>query len=193
MRHLFVTLTLLFSLTGTISNAADGQLLDRQPVALDPGKLLADVAEERRAALTSRLKSVADIELSQITYESDGLKQNRPEMEERVYSELVPTWKENREQALEARSALRWPEKLHKETPLLILHGTGDWRVNPMQALKMAEALYEARHPYRLMMFEGGDHGLSEFRAEVDRAAGEWLDRYVRDGEGWPSLEPHGR
>jgi len=53
--------------------------------------------------------------------------------------------------------------------------------------------LLDARHPYRLMIFEGGDHGLSEFRDEVDEAVEEWLDRYVRDGESWPSLEPHGR
>ena len=60
-------------------------------------------------------------------------------------------------------------------------------------SLRMAEALLEIRHPYRLIMFEGGDHGLSEFRREVDDAVGAWLDRYVRDGESWPSLEPHGR
>ena len=28
---------------------------------------------------------------------------------------------------------------------------------------------------------------------EVDEAVAAWLDRYVRDGETWPSLEPHGR
>ncbi len=117
----------------------------------------------------------------------------RPKMEEHVYSELVPNWNENREQALAVRSAIRWPEKLHRETPILILHGTSDWRVHPSQSLRMAEALLEIQHPFRLMIFEGGDHGLSEFRAEVDDAAGAWLDRYVRDGKTWPSLEPHGR
>ena len=118
---------------------------------------------------------------------------DRPEMETGVFAELVPDWADKREEALEARSAVRWPEKLHKQTPILILHGTNDWRVNPKQALKMAEVLLDARHPYRLMIFEGGDHGLREFRDEVDEAVEEWLDRYVRDGESWPSLEPHGR
>jgi dipeptidyl aminopeptidase/acylaminoacyl peptidase len=117
----------------------------------------------------------------------------RPEMEKSVYAELVPDWKEWREQALVERSAIRWPEKLAANTPILILHGTGDWRVSPTQSLRMAEALFELRRPYRLMMFEGGDHGLSEFRDEVNEAVGAWLDRYVRDGERWPSLEPHGR
>ncbi len=119
--------------------------------------------------------------------------ENRPEMEKRVFSELVPSWKENREQALVARSAIRWPEKLHRETPILLLHGTGDWRVHPSHSLRMAEALLEIKHPYRLIVYEGGDHGLTEFRDEVDDAIGAWLDRYVRDGSTWPSLEPHGR
>ena len=57
----------------------------------------------------------------------------------------------------------------------------------------MAEALYETEHPVRFVFFEGGDHGLTEHRREVDRIVGAWLDRYVRDGTPWPSLEPHGR
>jgi dipeptidyl aminopeptidase/acylaminoacyl peptidase len=57
----------------------------------------------------------------------------------------------------------------------------------------MARALLAAKKPFRLVMLEGGDHGLREWREEVDRVVDGWLDRYVRDGEEWPSLEPHGR
>ncbi|MEX2118044.1 MAG: prolyl oligopeptidase family serine peptidase [Pirellulales bacterium] len=119
------------------------------------------------------------------------LLRDRPQME-RVFSELVPEWNARREQELDTRSALRWPEKLHKKTPILLLHGTADWRVSPTQSLRMAEALYRFKHPFRLVLYEGGDHGLSEHRADVDRAMDEWLDRYVRDNKPWPSLEPHG-
>lgn len=70
----------------------------------------------------------------------------RPEMVELVYSQLVPGWRDQREEALEARSAVRWPEKLHKGTPILLLHGSSDWRVHPSQAFNMAEALYESKH-----------------------------------------------
>lgn len=122
----------------------------------------------------------------------DGI-ERRPEMAEQVYSELVPDWDTNRAAALEARSPIRWVEKLHKKTPILLLHGSADWRVHPTQAVRMADALYREKHPFRLVFFEGGDHGLTEFRDEVDRLVGDWLDRYVRDGLPWPSLEPHGR
>ncbi len=117
----------------------------------------------------------------------------RPELEQHVYAELVPDWAEQREAALEARSPILWPEKLHKGTPILLLHGGADWRVHPTQALRMAAALYEAKHPFRFVFFEGGDHGLSEHRDEVNRLRKDWLDFYVRDGNRWPSLEPHGR
>jgi dipeptidyl aminopeptidase/acylaminoacyl peptidase len=119
----------------------------------------------------------------------------RPEMEKYVYSELIPGWNDpaKRAAAIEARSAIRWVDKLPATTPILLLQGTADWRVSPMQTLAMAESLQAERHPYRLVMFEGGDHGLSEYREEVARLASDWLDRYVRDGKTWPSLEPHGR
>lgn len=116
----------------------------------------------------------------------------RPEMETEVLAELVPNWERERDAALAARSPVRWVERLHKGTPILLLHGGADWRVHPSEALRMAEALLAARHPFRLILFEGGDHGLSEHRAERNRVALEWLDAYVRDGRRWPSLEPHG-
>ena len=117
----------------------------------------------------------------------------RPKMEKQVYSKLIPTYRENKEAALEARSAVRWPEKIHKNTPILLLHGSSDWRVHPNQALRMSTLLYENKHPFRFVFFEGGDHGLSEHREEVKRLVKDWLDRYVRDRRPWPSLEPHGR
>lgn len=116
----------------------------------------------------------------------------RPEMETGVLAELVPGYAEKRAEALTSRSAALWPEKLHKKTPILLLHGSADWRVHPQQALRMAESLYKVNHPFRFVFLEGGDHGLTEHRTEVDRLAKDWLDRYVRDRQPWPSLEPHG-
>lgn len=117
---------------------------------------------------------------------------SRPDMEKSVYAQLIPNYAEDREAALVARSAVRWPEKLHKQTPILLLHGSSDWRVHPSGALAMASKLYESKHPFRFVFFEGGDHGLSEHAEEVNRLTKDWLDRYVRDKQPWPSLEPHG-
>ena len=116
----------------------------------------------------------------------------RPELETEVYSKLVPRWATERQAAIDARSPVRWAAKLNKATPLLLLHGGADWRVSPRQALRMADALLEVKQPFRLVVFEGGSHGIFEHETEVDRLVLDWLDTYVRDGKPWPSIEPHG-
>ncbi len=117
----------------------------------------------------------------------------RPEMGTEVYAQLMPGYAVDRDSVLATRSPVQWAEKICPNTPILILHGTADWRVSPREAMDMAERLYELKRPFRIALFEGGDHGLSEFRKEADQATRDFLDRYVRDGSPWPSMEPHGR
>lgn len=62
-----------------------------------------------------------------------------------------------------------------------------------MDAFDMGRALFAARHPFRLIIFEGGDHGLTEYHREVHRAVVDWLNHHVRDRAPLPNLEPHGR
>ena len=114
---------------------------------------------------------------------------------EHTLSELIPGWssEDTRRAGLEARSPTLRPEELPATTPLLLLHGSADERVAPGHALKMTRALIAARRPVRLILFEGGDHALSDYSAEVDAHAIAWLDKYVRDGKGWPSLVPKER
>ena len=118
--------------------------------------------------------------------------EKRPEMEKHIYRELIPDYHQNKHAALTARSASQWPEQLCKTTPILMLHGSSDWRVHPTESLEMAAKLYECKHPFRYIFFEGGDHGLGEHNGEVQRQTKNWLDTYVRDQKPWPSLEPHG-
>ena len=121
-----------------------------------------------------------------------GLLKTRPEME-RVFEATIPEYAKTQDAALAARSAVTFAGKLHKKTPILLLHGTADWRTPPANdALPMAAALLAAKHPFRLVLFEGGAHGLAEHREETDRITRDWLDRYLRDRKEWPSLEPHG-
>ncbi len=91
------------------------------------------------------------------------------------------------------RSALFWPEKIYKKTPLLILHGTGDWRVSALDSIKMAEKLYEQKVPFRLHIYEGADHGLTEFRNEVDQEIFNWFERFLKNKEPLPNLKLHGK
>ena len=120
------------------------------------------------------------------------MKESRPVMEE-VYEELIPDYDNHKDSLLTLRSAIHWPDKICKTTPILMLHGTADWRVVPKSATDLADAFIDVRQPFRLILLEGGDHGLNEFDDEVFGGAEAWLNYYVRDGGALPNLEPHGR
>lgn len=91
------------------------------------------------------------------------------------------------------RSALYWSDKLYKKAPILIMHGTADWRVNPLDSIRLAEQLYENQVPFRVVIFEGGDHGLTEFEDEADRLMEQWFAKYLTDTHKLPNLKPHGK
>ncbi|WP_242092700.1 alpha/beta hydrolase family protein [Aestuariivivens sediminicola] len=118
---------------------------------------------------------------------------DRPEMETNVIAELIPNYEEAKEEELTKRSAIMWADKFPKDVPILILHGNADWRVKPEQSLKLALEFEKHRIPYRLIMFEGGDHGISEHRDEVNGQVLNWFDRYLKNEESIPNMEYHGR
>jgi pimeloyl-ACP methyl ester carboxylesterase len=170
-------------------NHADGE---GEPMSITSRSLSAALALALLAGATARVATAQDgrlLDATPVTFDNVA---RRPEMERDVFAELVPGFAKDGEAALAARSVVRWADRLSKTTPILLLHGTADWRVPPGESMALAERLLENRHPFRLVMLEGGDHGLTEHRAEVDRLAREWFDRYVRDRRPWPSLEPHG-
>ena len=119
--------------------------------------------------------------------------QDRPEMETNVFAELVPNYEETKEKELEKRSAIKWADKFPKNVPILMMHGNSDWRVKPEQSLKLALEFEKYRIPYRLIIFEGADHGISEFRNETEENTIFWFDRYLKNGEPLPDMEYHGR
>ena len=117
----------------------------------------------------------------------------RPEMEKSVFGELVPDYATNREEAYKARSAVYWADQLCKTTPILLMHGSADWRVLPEESLEMVNRLYAAKHPLRFILFEGADHGIREWRSERFAQTRRHFDYYLRDRQTWPSMEKHGK
>jgi dipeptidyl aminopeptidase/acylaminoacyl peptidase len=96
------------------------------------------------------------------------------------------------QQRLKHRSAVYWPERFSKTTPLLLVHGSADWRVSPQDSIQLATALLLEKVPCRLVILEGADHGLTEFPAKVRHMIGDWFARYLRVDAALPNLEPHG-
>ncbi|MEQ5790911.1 prolyl oligopeptidase family serine peptidase [Muricauda sp. NFXS6] len=118
---------------------------------------------------------------------------NRPEMEEHVFSELVPNYLTDKENQLNQRSAVLWADEMCKTTPLLIMHGSADWRVSSEESLNLVSKLYKYKHPTRFILFEGADHGIREFRDDVFYEMKRHFDLYLKDEHPLPDMEPHGR
>ncbi len=110
-----------------------------------------------------------------------------------VYEENIPNYSKNKEKYLNERSAIHQTENICKTCPILMLHGTADWRVVPEMALELSKAFIKLNIPHRLVMFEGGDHGLNEFDEEVDDMVKKWFDDYLKNNKELPKLSPHGR
>lgn len=118
---------------------------------------------------------------------------SRPDMETGVYAELIPNYWDNKETELKARSAIYWADAMCKTTPLLIMHGSADWRVLPEESMALVQELYKYKHPTRFILYEGADHGIREFRTDKFDAVKRHFDYYVRDLKPLPNMEPHGR
>lgn len=117
----------------------------------------------------------------------------RPAMETGVFSELVPNYWSKKDEELRKRSAVFWADKMCKTTPLLIMHGSADWRVTVPESLEMIAKLYELKHPTRFILYEGADHGITEFKDETFFEIKRHFDNYLRDGNKLPNMELHGR
>lgn len=111
----------------------------------------------------------------------------RAEFDAFVYPHAIRDYGRDKDAVLAALSPILWPERLAASTPLLILHGGDDPRVEPSDSLRMASALQGLKRSYRLKLYEGGSHDLLaealDVRDELDR----WFDRYVRDGVSAPA------
>lgn len=103
----------------------------------------------------------------------------RPRME-RIYRKHIPGFDSDREAVLAKRSVVEWTEELDRNVPILLLHGAYDERASATGALGFALKLQERWHPYRLVMFENGDHFLSEHTAETRETVLGWFNRYLR-------------
>jgi dipeptidyl aminopeptidase/acylaminoacyl peptidase len=79
----------------------------------------------------------------------------------------------------EKRSAIHFADELPKDCKYLIIHGTKDETVSPLQAIKIAEKLLEQKLHFRLVLLEEADHFLKGKKKEVDALRKDWLLKYV--------------
>ncbi|HEX5171789.1 MAG TPA: prolyl oligopeptidase family serine peptidase [Cyclobacteriaceae bacterium] len=118
--------------------------------------------------------------------------ETRPEFDSLVFAQLIPSYTNNKINALKERSAVYFADKINKTTPILVLQGTADWRVPSDQVLDLVKKFYDVNQPVRFILYEGGQHSLAEFRNDCISQIENWFNTYLRDRKPWPNLEPHG-
>ncbi len=90
------------------------------------------------------------------------------------------------------RSPIKWVNELPKKVPILIVHGSADWRVPADHSIQIALKLYDNKIPNRLIIYEGADHGITEYWKHYRKEAVEWFDRYLAKDKKLPNMNPHG-
>jgi dipeptidyl aminopeptidase/acylaminoacyl peptidase len=96
----------------------------------------------------------------------------------------VPGYAEHREELLRERSAEFWPQGI--TAPLLILHGSYDWRVQAGTQQRFAQVLEAAGRPHELRIYEADNHGLTMNRGDVDARVIGWFQRYLEPAQNAP-------
>ena len=108
-----------------------------------------------------------------------GLLKDRPEMESEVYRQCIPGYDANKEFELKKRSVVFWPEKLDKQSSLLILCGTNDDKVNPHHAEEIARKLTQIRYDFEIRRFDT-DHTFSDKMNEMNATIAAWFIRKLK-------------
>jgi dipeptidyl aminopeptidase/acylaminoacyl peptidase len=130
------------------------------PLALEQG------AHVNAAAMVS---SFTDLDLE---------RRERPAMAVNVWSKLIPGYAGHEREKLESRSGVRVAKSVDLP-PILLLHGTADWRADPANSVEVADALKARGRPYELHLFEGDVHGLLINARERDRLLIGWYRSHV--------------
>jgi dipeptidyl aminopeptidase/acylaminoacyl peptidase len=95
----------------------------------------------------------------------------------KIYGEMIG--KKNLKENLAKRSAINFVNKL-PDIPYLLMHGSSDETISPLQSIDLAKKFQEKKLNYRLVIFEGGDHFLKSHRKEVDSLRKSWFDKYLK-------------
>ncbi len=91
-------------------------------------------------------------------------------------------------EAYKKRSAFFLTDQLPKHIPILLMHGTADWRVDVADTLDFAKKLYLEKIPYKMVIYEGDDHHLTKHYKTVILNSIDWFDRFVKNKEKTPNL-----
>jgi dipeptidyl aminopeptidase/acylaminoacyl peptidase len=103
----------------------------------------------------------------------------RPAVVTNVWAKLIPNFAADPAAALAAHSGVRIA-RTKDLPPLLLMHGTADWRASPKNSTEVAEAFKARGRPYAIRIFEGDVHGLQWNWRERDRLEIAWFRDHMK-------------
>ncbi|QXP71540.1 S9 family peptidase [Polaribacter sp. R2A056_3_33] len=101
----------------------------------------------------------------------------RPEMYEKVLKELIGDTI-NFKKEYDYRSPIKWVNEINE--PTLILHGSDDWRVKPINAELMIKEMKRLNKEFDFQIVENGDHGLNTHRNIRNEKVINWFRKYLK-------------
>lgn len=99
-----------------------------------------------------------------------------PHLLEHVLKPLVPDFATHQQEALEARSAVLWPEAI--SAPLMLLHGDNDRDVDVSDSIALYDALIASGGVSELVVYTGGGHALLRHWENVLEKCRGWIARF---------------
>ncbi len=104
---------------------------------------------------------------------------DRPLLDE-WWGTFIPDYHTDKKpEILKKRSAIYWVDELPKDIPLLIMQGSADRSTSPEENLKFVSKVHANNIPYRYIMYENGNHGLTEYRDEVFDQLIQWFRKHL--------------
>lgn len=102
----------------------------------------------------------------------------RPEMESKVFSKIIPNYENDKEYLLKERSVIFWVNELPK-IPIMLIHGLKDDAVSVNQTIKLSTKFLENDIPFKLIIFEDEKHNIYTNKKELDIVIENWLSKYL--------------
>jgi dipeptidyl aminopeptidase/acylaminoacyl peptidase len=75
---------------------------------------------------------------------------------------------------------MNFPDKISRQTKLLIVHGISDDKVSVNQSIELSNELNKLNYFHKLVLIENGDHFLKRHRSRVAKLRKEWFDKYLK-------------
>jgi dipeptidyl aminopeptidase/acylaminoacyl peptidase len=121
--------------------------------------------------VASKVNWVKSIIIGGALYNFSRNMKERPEMKEMFIKEFKFKKKDFMQ-----RSPKYFMDKIPKNTPILILHGSADTRVSVYDAYEYGQHCQKLNIPYKLIIFPNGNHGLTEYIDDVSREVMQWIN-----------------